>query len=370
MAKKIFFIPQKNYDIIAVYENNIIKETGKIDVPDLLKSVFLENRLIVSLCPSQNHGCMGLKIFNEYGNILLSKDLNQVFESINYKGNVVYLGGRYINEGNELFSYIDLTDIDLTDIDLKMNEVNIPIRSVIGKTIDDILIRNNTLFLIDNVYSPKYVFEYNISTPNNPIYIRTVNLELHGTIDKGEINDNWSILLSSFGSHGVGYQIISIFEKEGEWDERLHFSYSCPFFENKESIVDRLLDFLIFLLEKCSFKKTQYDIIMSEQKKLFDQQRKLLAQERKFLAQKKSILARQPTGPNINISVPILDIGIINDNLLILSENGLYSIDLTKKITDESITKICGNKNKYERLLKINNEHYIVLNAEKYELIL
>ena len=301
-----FIIPQKNYGIIAEFENNRIKETGKINIPYTSKSVFLENRLIVSLCPD------GLRIFDEYGKQLLSKDFPQKFTSINCKGNVVYLGGQYDNKNNELAAYFDLTNINFN-----MNDINIPISPAEGKSIDDILIRNNALFLVDNIIFPKYLFEYDIGIPNNPTYRRTVELKNNGTYEhiiKGDINNNWIILLSSSAGMSGSYRHISIIGKNGEWNESLFFSLQSE--KNTELII------------------------------------------------------QQTRSRWIEISIPILDIGVINNNLLILSEDGLYSIDLTRNITNENITKIRDNKNKYEKLLKINNQFFILLNEEKYELLL
>jgi hypothetical protein len=305
MANDKIIIPQNNFSIIAEYEGNLIKETGKIDIPYSSKSVFLKNRLIVSLCFGLNPKSRRLRIFDEYGNQLLRKT-DYKFSSINFKDNVVYLGGQYKNQRDELFSYIDLNDVVF-----KMNEVDLPIKTIKGKSIDDILIRNKTLFLVDNIVYPKYIFKYDASIPNHLKHIGTYELENNGTYEhiiKGDINDNWIILFSSTVGMGGAYQHISIIGKEEKWKEQ---------------------NALTFCVEKAHFSESYH----------------------------------------LRTFTRVLDICIIKDVLLILKEDGLYFINLINKITEGNIIQINDNKDKYDKLLKINNECCIILNGEKYKLL-
>ena len=69
-----------------------------------------------------------------------------------------------------------------------------------GKAIDDILIMNNKLLLVDDIVYPKYLLEYDITDSKNPKHIETKKLDNNGTYEhivKGDLNDNWLVLLSS-----------------------------------------------------------------------------------------------------------------------------------------------------------------------------
>jgi hypothetical protein len=175
-------IPQNKFSVIAQFENKSINEVGKIGIPYSSKSVFTKNRLFVSLCFGTKYKSRRLKIFDEYGNQLLRKT-EYKFDSINFKDNTVYLGGQYKKEKGELFSFIDLTDPKslLADVDYKMENMELPVKSMEGKSIDDILIRDDTLFLVDNIVFPKFIFIYDINMPNNPKHIGTYKLENNDT---------------------------------------------------------------------------------------------------------------------------------------------------------------------------------------------
>jgi hypothetical protein len=173
--EKLFVIPQKKMSLICEYSHDRITEIGKIDVPYTSKTVFTHNEMFVSLCFGSNRNSSRLKIFDKTGKQLIRKK-EYKFYSLSTKNNVVYLGGRYIKNKGELFSYIDLNTIsfDMTGVDL-------PIKSIPGKSIDDVLIRGNDLFLVDNIVYPKYIFHYDISTPDNPDHTSTRKLENNGT---------------------------------------------------------------------------------------------------------------------------------------------------------------------------------------------
>jgi hypothetical protein len=302
MINTKFIIPQKKYGIIAEFENNKIKEIGKIDVPYSSKSVFLKNRLFVSLCFGKMPKSRRLKIFDEHGNQLLRK-AEYKYESINFRDNIIYLGGQYRNKRNDMFSFIDLNNIDF-----KVNEIDIPIKTIEGKSIDDILIRNNLLLLVDNIVFPKYIFKYDISISNNPKIIGVHELENNGTYEhiiKGDINDNWIILFSSSVNHGVSFQHISIIEKNEDW--------------NKQKCLSFCIDAV------GGWRKVD--------------------------------------------SMVVFDICLIDDNLYILKEDGLYCINLQNKILEKNVRLINKNNEKHDRILKISDEHCLLLNNEEYKLL-
>ena len=63
----------------------------------------------------------------------------------------------------------------------------------------------NKLVLVDNIVFPKYILEYDISDSKNPKHLETKELENNGTYEhivKGDLNENWLILLSSTVGRG------------------------------------------------------------------------------------------------------------------------------------------------------------------------
>ena len=250
MENKSFIIPQKNAGIIAKLEGNIIKETGKIDVPYHSKSVFIKNHSFVSLCFGSKPKSRRLKIFDEFGNQWLKKP-EYKFKTINFKDNTVYLGGQYKSKKGELFSFINLEDTDF-----KLNDIQLPIKSTRGKSIDDILVRDNDLFLVDNIIYPKYVFQYDVSMPANPKHVETYELDNHGTYEhiiKGDINDTWMILFSSTVGMNGAYQHISIIEYKEDWKENSVLSFCI---ENKLSMRNLEVDKepLFRIMDVCIFR--------------------------------------------------------------------------------------------------------------------
>jgi hypothetical protein len=311
-----FIIPQEKSSIIAHFENNKIQELGKIDIPFLSKTVITVNGYIVSICFGSKLESARLKIFDINGNLLLTKK-EYKYESIACKNNVVYLGGQYISNKSELFALIDFSD---TNFSLK--EINLPIQTMNRKSIDDILIRDNTLFLVDNIIFPKYIFQYEISSPENPVHIATEGLENNGTyehIEKGEINNDWMILFSQcVGRNGIS-QYISIFGKN---HSTLSFYVYIPEYKNKK------------LVNKSKEKG-------------------------------------------------ICDISLLKNYLIVLFEDGVKYLNLNKKIKKDKFKKLInltGNtiKDNYageiphkieNRLLKISDKHCLLLSRNKYEIL-
>jgi hypothetical protein len=116
---------------------------------------------------------------------------------------VVYFGGKsshnQTNEG-EIFAILNLENKNF-----KLEKINIPIEVSYGKAIDDILIVKNKLLLVDDIVYPKYLLEYDITDSKNPKHIKTKELDNNGTYEhivKGDLNDNWLVLLSSTVGRG------------------------------------------------------------------------------------------------------------------------------------------------------------------------
>jgi hypothetical protein len=301
MKKSIFIIPQEKMSIICEYDNYTLNEIGKIEIPFNSKTILTENDLFASICFGSKPKSRRLKIFDINGKQLLRKT-EYKFESIAVKNNVVYLGGQYKKNESELFSYIDLTDLSFN-----LTELNLPIKSISGKSIDDILIRNNNLYLIDNIVYPKYIFEYDISIPGEPRHINTKELENNGTYEhiiKGDINNDLMVLFSSTVGMGGAYQHLSII--------------------GKNNIT------LSYLIENGMFLK-EHNKSMEEKK--------------------------------------IFDIALLDDYLVILKENEICYMQLNKIISEKNIKNINTNEKKYYKILKLKSNDCIIYNANEYELL-
>jgi hypothetical protein len=209
---KLFIIPQENQSLIARLEKGTVITEGKIDLPYHSKSVITENALIVSLCLAEKLRSRRLKIFDTRGGQLVRKAGYQ-FTCLAHKNNTVYLGGQYHKNRRELFAALDVYGFDLS-----AEEIALPLQSVEGKSIDDILVRGNSLILVDNLLFPKYLFEYDISEAANPVHLQTIELPNNGTYEhiyKGAANEKYLVLLSgSVGRNGMK-QHISIHDIHG-----------------------------------------------------------------------------------------------------------------------------------------------------------
>ncbi len=302
-----FIIPQDSSSIIAQFENNSIKEVGKIDIPYPSKSVFLENLLFVSLCFGEEAKDRKLIISDEHGKKIFEKT-EYKFDSINFKGNVVYLGGQYEKE-NELFSFIDLTKLDSI-----INKIFLPIKKMKGKSIDDILIRDNALYLVDNLVFPKYILKYDITTPNKPKHKKTSELQNNGSYEhiiKGDISENWVVLFSSSWGRFGDYAHLSIVGKDENWkrENSLGFYYG--------------------------WGRGEFDALPGVDRDFYK----------------------------------VLDICLIDDTLLVLKEDALYSIKLTDKIAKEKLIQIEKNREEFKKLMKIEGGYYLLINRDKYKLL-
>jgi hypothetical protein len=292
-----FIIPQTQSSIIASIDNNAIHELGRIDIPYNSKSVITENGLIVALCFSTKPKSKRLEIFDMSGKQLLRLPQYK-YRAIACKNNVVYLGGQYATKEKELFASIDLSNVDFS-----IKEIQLPIKTVKGKSIDDILIRDNMLYLVDNIIFPKYIFHYDISTPENPVHTTTKKLLNNGTYEhiiKGEITKNWMVLYSqSVGRFGASQHITISGKKEAT------------------------ISFLVSSWQKDKIEKS------------------------------------------------FIDISLLNDTLIILYDDCVKIMDLNSAITKDQllISTIEQKIENMSKLLKIYDEHCLLVSETKYELL-
>ena len=199
----IFIVPLIEKSLICKIENNEIQELGILVKGMESKSIVVNDEFICSIDTL-------ISVYDIKGNLL--KEIKSDFEltSLNSKNRVVYFGGKSsYNKTNsgEIFAILDLEYKDF-----RLVKINIPIDVSYGKAIDDILIIKNKLLLVDNIIYPKYLLEYDITDPNTPKHIETKELENNGTYEhivKGDLNENWLVLLSSaVGRGGLSDHIV------------------------------------------------------------------------------------------------------------------------------------------------------------------
>ena len=296
---ELFIIPQSTNSVIAKVVNGEISIVGSVDVPYKSKNIFTENNLIVSLCYDMKE----LRIFDIQGKLIFSMGSGS-FSAIAGKKNTAYLGGIGYSLGSdqncEMFSIIDLENMIF-----EQKEIDLPIKVVDGKSIDDILIIENKLILVDNIIYPKYLIEYDISVPNSPEHFKTIKLPNHGTYEhiyKGDINKDWLVLFSTTVGEMGRSHIISV---KGKTDG--HISTYRP---HKVNI------YLAHNYEKYSY----------------------------------------------------MDICLIDNKLFILRDDGLGFIDLNNKIDNSEFKEIKTNIIA-KSLIKTSNNDLIAINENSYELI-
>ncbi|MFN5317496.1 MAG: hypothetical protein ACK5CY_01505 [Bacteroidia bacterium] len=206
----MFLIPLKYQCLLCAVENDEIKIIQRFPIPAQSQTIIVNNTYIVSLFE-------GISIFDLQGSLLKNIKCDVMPTCIHSKGPVVYLGGQSDKEGPSFTEFFSMINLESRDYAIKT--IDIPISMGYGKAIDDILILGNRLILVDNLIYPKYLFEYDISIPNNPIHIKTNELENNGTYEhivRGDINERWMVLLSAtFGMGGASDHITIAGKKKG-----------------------------------------------------------------------------------------------------------------------------------------------------------
>ncbi len=252
-----------------------------------------------------------MKIHSLKGDLILEKE-NTNYKAINFKENTVYFGGEYHNGlGRDSYSKGEMFSvINLEELELKINLIDLPIKIIEGKSIDDILINGNELILVDNIIYPKYLIKYDISLPNNPEHIVTDSLPNNGTYEhiiKGDINCDWMIIYSSTVGRGGSFQHITV---SGKTHGHLALpKYSLPPY--------------------------------------FDEDR-LDKEDNSYLYK---------------------DIALIKNNLYILRTDGLGFINLNKNISNRKFKPVKTDLSNISRIIKSQSDKLIAVNESGYELI-
>lgn len=95
-----------------------------------------------------------------------------------------------------------------------------------GKNIDELIIDGHRLIAVDNFVFPKWILTYDISVPEKPYMMDTIEIPAHGTYEKildAALGNNWLALLSSTVGRNGSFMHLGIYDKV-----RLIEYYSFP----------------------------------------------------------------------------------------------------------------------------------------------
>ena len=191
MIDNPIIIPQQNHGLITEVASDGITIIAKFDIPYNSISKIINNETIVTLDKAEKR----LLLHNIDGSFI--KSIRVPFGmAMNVKEHVVYIGGN-AREGEVCYM------VDLESKNHAIQNITLPEPMSCGKAVDDILILSNKMLLIDNIVYPKYTFEYDISEPNNPKWIKTIELphsRAYENIIKGDMNEAWMVYLSTSSS--------------------------------------------------------------------------------------------------------------------------------------------------------------------------
>jgi hypothetical protein len=85
-----------------------------------------------------------------------------------------------------------------------------------NKSIDEVLIWEDNLYLVDDLVLPKYLYHFTLSETDEPQLVRTICLPAHGSYEvyySGKISSKWLALFSrTENRYGVSY-IVSVFDR-------------------------------------------------------------------------------------------------------------------------------------------------------------
>jgi hypothetical protein len=317
----VFIIPQENRSIIAKWDGSL-EIAGKVDIPYNSKSVVTDNGLIVAICLGKKTKNFRLKIFDLNGKQLV-RSTEHKFTCIAAKGNVVYLGGQYKKGERELFSVMDLTNADFTSPDFTASglvAVDVPLPDTRrGKSVDDILVRDNSLILVDNIVFPKYLFAYDITERVNPKHSATKKLPNNGTYEhiyKGDINEDTLVLFSgSVGRRGV-FRHISVIKGR---DIAAAIDAADPYRRQRKH--DGTLTLKV------------YDHETEEENDIKN----------------------------------IIDIALLGNCLAVLTKRRLCRFDPDKSLLEENLETLQANEDGWERLIKLDSSHCLLVKGAGYE---
>ena len=232
---ELTILPYGGWPALYRVSGNELEFVQKLDFLYKHKHVIGGNRWIIAILENYNsypnmldkkksNTCMIYRAkINDDGSLTRLKDISLPSHYLNQtlaiKGDVIYLGGhRMVKKGLNNDDEVNVGEMagymDLTLEEPKWHPLPLPIEMQAGKSIDDVLVYEDKLILVDNIMYPKYLFEYDITDPLNPVASKTINLPNNGTyehIHRGSNNNEWMALLSGGVGRGGSRQYISVF---------------------------------------------------------------------------------------------------------------------------------------------------------------
>jgi hypothetical protein len=188
---EIFFIPINNEFNLFVNENSKLTKINKIEYP-ITELYSIENNRFVIINKDSTQF-----IFGEYKSMNLEikiiENLPKLFKpkSMKLDNNFIFIGGNW--SSGDYFIIYDIKKREL-------NQIKIPEKVYfLGKAIDDFLVLNDKVIAVDNLTMPKYLLTYNKKELPKLETVEIFHLKSNGTyeeINKGEINENYLVLLS------------------------------------------------------------------------------------------------------------------------------------------------------------------------------
>lgn len=296
-------IPQAAKSVIARIDSGRIIPEGFIDLPFSSRNVITSNGLIVSL--RRHPEGSEIAVYTRKGELVESIVTPSLFHALASYSNTAYFGGQSRITQKDNMACEAAAYINVAEKPYQLRSIKLPAETKAGKSIDDVLIRADSLYLVDNLIFPKYMFVYSLTDPNAPEWFQTVVLENHGTyerISRGDISEKYCVLLSSTAGLAGSGEHISIYG-------------------DTEGIISAFHPRAGF----CSGLQADSTVFM--------------------------------------------DIGLAGNNLFILTNQGIFKLDLKKAIRRDRLLPVTASIKKPERLIKTPNGSLIATAKEGYELI-
>lgn len=310
-GKDYFVLPLKEKSLICTIEGDQIKEWAYF--PHLLNTQKLgtQGTYIQSKSVVVNNQWIcsidtAISIYDLKGKLQKTIQLDFRPLSIHSKDLVAYIGGGFKKEQtNKILALIDFSK---ENIQAEIKEV--PEEGKWKKSIDDILIVGNDLILIDNVIFPKFVFTYDISVAHQPKFKKTENLRQssrYQTIHKGDANHDYRVMLTA-SSNRRAYTVTDYIIVEGKAEGQLSTTWHNNTMQPNNTIGNR--------------SNTRFN-----------------------------------------------DICLIGDQLYILKNNELHSLDLKEEVNIRKLKKVDTKMKEIKRLIRSPNQELIAVGDEEYEWI-
>jgi hypothetical protein len=128
-----------------------------------------------------------------------------------YKNRLYVSGAMKQNNIKQFAGYYELVNSDWKFTPIPLPEMHNQIR----KSFDEILCREDNLYLIDDIVIPKYLYHYKLKENSIPEFYRTVQLPSHcsyETYHRGIVTDKWLALFSNAMNSNGFHQFVSVFD--------------------------------------------------------------------------------------------------------------------------------------------------------------